>query len=115
MKLSEILTPIWDTETVYGESLLMVRDENGLAAAPLLFEPVEILSVTNAAGTQHYEQGKDYVIERNQLILVPGSRIFSFAVKELYPAEGEKGKSFAMPGGYVLFSEGHFSMIARSQ
>ena len=108
MKLKELLVPVWDTETVYGESLMMVRDQNGVAAAPLLFDPIEVLKVTNAAETEEYREGVDYIIEGNQLILTPESRIFCFTEEELYPAEGVAGKSFPLPEGYLLFSEGHF-------
>ena len=29
------MTPIWDTDTIWGESLMMVREADGTAAAPL--------------------------------------------------------------------------------
>ena len=47
-------------------------------------------------------------MEGEQLVLTPESRIFCFDKEALYPAEGEKGKSFPLPEGYLLFSEGHF-------
>ncbi|MBQ6824154.1 MAG: SGNH/GDSL hydrolase family protein [Clostridia bacterium] len=104
MELKQILTPVWDTETVYGESFLMIKGE----PAPFLFEPLEILKVTNAAETEVYKPEKDYKIENGQLWLTPHSRIFAFERAELYPAEGVEGRSFPLPEGYLLFSEGHF-------
>ena len=43
-----IRTPLWDADTVFEESLLMVKDEAGCACAPLLFEPTEILRDTGS-------------------------------------------------------------------
>ncbi len=108
LTFDEMLTPVWDTDTVYGESLTMVRDADGRAAAPLLYPPIKILKVTNAACSEEYEEGRDWLLENGELVLTAGSRIFAFTGAELYPAVGEEGKSFAMPGGNILFSEGSF-------
>lgn len=102
------MTPIWDTDTVWGESLMMVREADGTAAAPLLYPPLRILEVTDAAGEEHYEEGRDFVLRDSQLVLTPDSRIPVTPAAELYPAEGEEGHSFAMPGGYILFAEGNY-------
>lgn len=108
LSYEQMLTPVWDTGTVWGESLLMVRDESGRAAAPLLYKPKKILSVTNAAMTEEYEEGRDWVLEDGCLCLAPDSRIFCFEKDELYPPEPIEGGSFAMPGGNIRFGEGSF-------
>ncbi len=108
LTFEQMLTPIWDTDTVYGESLTMVRDADGAAAAPLLYPPIEILKVTNAACNTEYREGLDWFLQDGCLHLMPDSRIFAFTQAELYPAVGQEGKSFPMPGGNILFSEGSF-------
>jgi len=108
LSMDKIMVPVWDTDVMWEESLLMVKDENGVAKAPLLYEPKEILAVTNAAGTIAYEEGMDWEWKDGAFYLTPGSRIFSFTQEELYPDEGIPGNSFAKPDGYILFSEGHF-------
>ena len=103
------LVPVWDTDTVYGESLTMVRDAAGVAAAPLLYAPKQILEVTSATGEEFYEEGRDWVWRDGLFTLTAESRIFAFTQEELYPAEGETGvTSFPMPGGNIRFAEGDF-------
>ena len=104
----EMMTPVWNTPVVYGESLTMLREDDGSACAPLLYAPARILSVTNAAGTEEYEEGRDWVLRDGKLCLTEDSRIFAFTKAEMYPAEPIEGKSFAMPGGNILFGEGNF-------
>ena len=42
------LVPFWTAQTMYGESVLFVREKpDGDAVASLLFEPTRIVSVTN--------------------------------------------------------------------
>ena len=108
LNFEQMLTPIWDTETVWGESLTMLREADGTAEAPLLYPPKKVLEVTNAAFTQTYEEGRDWFVQGDRLCLTPDSRIFAFTREELYPAEATEGHSFPMPGGNILFAEGSF-------
>lgn len=104
----QLMTPIWDTEIIYDESLTMVR-ENCIAEAPLLFEPEEILSVTSADKTMEYEEGKDWEICGSMLRLTHGSRIFAFEEEELVFNTEKPGECFATKDGrFSLFHEGHF-------
>ncbi len=104
----DLMTPVWQTETVFAESLTMLRTPDGGARAPLLYAPKEVLCVTNAAGTEEYAEGADWYIEDGQFCLAENSRCFAFTEAELYPAEPIEGKSFAKPGGNILFGEGNF-------
>ena len=108
LSMEQTMVPVWDTDVMWEESLLMVKDENGVAKAPLLYEPIEILAVTNAAGTIAYEEGMDWEWKDGTFCLTPESRIFSFTQEEIYPDKEIPGQSFAKPDGYILFSEGHF-------
>lgn len=104
----QLMTPIWDTEIIYDESLTMVW-KDGIAEAPLLCEPEKILSVTSADKTMEYEEGKDWEIRGNILCLIQGSRIFAFEEEELVFDEEKPGECFEMKDGrFSLFHEGHF-------
>ena len=48
LTFEQMLTPIWDTDIVYGESLTMIKQPNGLCEAPLLFEAEEVIEVCSA-------------------------------------------------------------------
>lgn len=102
-----IMQPLWDTDIVYFESLMLVR-EGDEASAPLLYEPTEILAVQSADLTQAYEAGRDYTYQNGRLYLTRESQIFCFRQEELYPAEAIPGHSFPIEQGHLLFHEGHF-------
>ncbi len=106
--LEQQITPIWDTDTVWGESITFVKDENGEARAPLLFSPIDILSVTDARGETEYEYGKDYIIEGREIVRTKNSRMFAFEKGELYPETEIKGKTYPIPNGNILVGEGSF-------
>ena len=100
-----ILTPVWNTDKVIGESVLMHRTSRG-CYAPLLFTPLEILDVTDLSGNTHYQRNQDWEYQDGMLHLLPGSRIDAITDDELFPQVGEEGKSFPIPGGYSLFESG---------
>ena len=75
LTLEQRMTPIWQTDIVWEESLTMVRDKNGVAKAPLLYEPKQIFSVTNTAGNIVYEEYRDWIWQDGQFCLTPDSRI----------------------------------------
>ncbi len=104
----EIMTPVWDTDIIYGESLTFVK-EKGIAKAPLMFEAQEIVKVESANMLHLYQEGVDYIFEDNHIVLTPDSRIFSFEYEDIYFREkGDKPCFKEQSGGYILFREGHF-------
>ena len=106
--LDEILHPIWDSEIVYNEGVMLL-EEDGVVAAPLLYPPKEILSVRNAWLTETYEDGRDWKLADGRLVFPKESRVFYFTQEQLYPSEPIPGGSFAkVGGGNILFAEGHF-------
>ncbi|MCQ2448583.1 MAG: SGNH/GDSL hydrolase family protein [Clostridia bacterium] len=106
--LEQIMAPLWEADTVYDERLLFVRQPDGTAKAPLLYKPIKLLEVTDAEHTVTYEEGRDYTCEDGQICLTENSRIFAFTPNELFPKEPEKGASFPLPNGNLLFHEGEF-------
>ena len=107
--------PFWTSTTQDRESLFFYQRKEGEQAwAPLLFPPDKILSVRSSNGTATYEEGKDFVLEKESgvLRLVPGSRIPFKTPGEIHPpANSELPKYKAKrgdPATYLMFGEGHF-------
>lgn len=104
----QMLTPVWDTDVVYGESFTMYRDKSGEISAKFLYEPEEIVEVRSADLEILYEEGKDYIIEDGKLILTENTAIPFMEYEDIFMKERLPHKCFAYPEGYLLFSEGHF-------
>lgn len=105
----EMLIPVWNTDTVYGETFMMMKDENGVAEAPFLFEPIEVLQVTSYNGNTIYEKDVDWTVVDGKLRLTESSRIHAYTYDELYPVEKPEGVgSFPMHDRFLLFGEGDF-------
>lgn len=126
-KIQEWMRPVWSGGEVFRETLAMV-EENGVCAAPLLYEPEEILRIESYDGTQVYEWGKDCYVENGNLILTEGSRIPRADWKCFYyenreeAEEGQKrisegfGPVETTDGRYVrLDAVGHPEMVTRFQ
>lgn len=102
-------TPLWNTDTVWGETFMMMKDENGVAEAPFLFTPIEILQVSSYDGKIIYEKDVDWTVADGKLRLTEGSRIFAYTYDELYPTEKpENASTFPMNDRFLLFGEGGF-------
>lgn len=99
----QMYTPIWDTDIVWGESLMMIRTENGAAEAPLLYNPIEILKVTNLDGSEEYVEGVDWEWKNGRLRLTDDSRIYCFTEEEIYATKpSTEIESFPMNGRYLM-------------
>ena len=84
--------PFWDSPIVHGESVLFVREsENSHPTAGLLLTPDRVIHVRRADRSIDFEEGRDFVVDREQrrLVLTAESRIPSLAAEELFPAVGE--------------------------
>lgn len=105
----QTLTPVWDTDTVWEESFMFMKDENGVAEAPFLYPPIKILKVSSSDGETVYEEGVDWVLTDGKIRLTESSRIYAYTEDELYPKEKpEKDGSFPMNGRFLLFGESDF-------
>lgn len=104
----QLMTPVWDSDIIYDETLTMIRS-NGVAKAPLLFEVEDILLVTSADKTIEYERDVDWELQEGWLQLTSKSRIFAFQEEELVFEQEIPGQCFlTQDGRYSLFREGHF-------
>ena len=80
------LTPLWEGETVYHESVCFMENSHGeIVSGDLMYTPDEILSVRPADLIFPYEEGKDYKVEGKRLVLLPGSRIGVMPYDEYMP------------------------------
>lgn len=101
------LRPVWQGDTVEGESALFIRDsETGQGHASVLFPVREVLSVRSSAGDVTYEEGRDYQWNpgSRMIILPTGSRITSRTRAELRrPVGSQKYKLTHRDGDGEIF------------
>jgi lysophospholipase L1-like esterase len=106
----EGMKPFWAGNMMYNESVLMIREEDHLPSAPLLFTPVEIISVKSAAMDDTFEEGVDWFLDGCTIRLTENSKAPFMRMQDLYPSECTEG--FSQPNrnrdGYVLFHEEHY-------
>ena len=108
LTFEQMLTPIWDTDIVYGESFTMYRNENGEISADFLYEPQEIIEVKSASFEAFYEEDKDYFIKDGKLHLKEGTKIPFMEFDKVFMRNYVPGKSFAISNGYLFFDDGIF-------
>lgn len=106
--LGAYMTPVWEGDIVYNETLMFVENEDGsLDPAPLLYELEEIISLRSFDLLTEYESGIDYTVENGRIALTPGSRIYRWAYSDYYPARAIPGATFDRSGGgFIAFGEG---------
>lgn len=100
---NEILTPVWEGEISYQESVLPIQEHTGEVAPISLLYPIKrIRKVQNAALTKTYVEGVDYTLEEGKLVILDGE-IFTLPYPQFYPMTGEIAST---DGGAICFSEG---------
>ena len=99
----ELLAPVWDTDTMYAESLTFTEGRS-----LLMYEPSEIISFYDSHLQKEFKPGVDFIIDGRDVLLTENSDIFSFSDEELYPREEIPGKTFPTEKGNLLFMEGSF-------
>ena len=104
--MEEILTPVWEGEISYQESVLPVMRGSGDITIPLLYSATEIIKVQNAGLTITYQEGKDYDVVDGELVVRWKGDIHIMPFEEFYP-ESSPFKNLE-DGGYLSFSEGAY-------
>lgn len=111
---TQVLTPFWKTDQMRETLFFIQPDANSLPLAALLFQPQNIISVTNAARDTTFEAGRDYLLDQaTATIRLPkGSRIPFKTQDELYPLMSSQGPKIGGKRGDasrgILFGEGAF-------
>ena len=98
------LSPLWKGNTVYYETVMFVGEE----AAPLLYFPEQILSVTSFDLETEYRQGEDYLVRDGKLVRLPEGKIPVFTEEEFYPEQPTEIRKLisSVPGHqYLLFCD----------
>ena len=110
-KIKEWMRPVWTGGEVFRETMMMV-EENGVCAAPFLYEPEEVLRIESYDGTRVYEMGRDCYAEEGKLVLTEESRIPRVGWNHFYYGnreEAEEGqKRLALDFGPVETTDGRF-------
>ncbi len=102
------MKPLWQGNTMYNESLLLVSSGGGAAQAPLLFTPTKILSVRNARLDIEYIENVDWTYANGVLMRTSNSRIPYLTNSDLYPVNYSQYATAKTGGGYILYHEDSF-------
>lgn len=72
----EMVTPFWTVNTMYNESVLMIKKPDGtLASGNLIFEPTGKVTVMNSTMDVVYEEGKDYTISGRTITVTENTQM----------------------------------------
>ena len=102
---TEFMTPVWEGETSYAETVFMLQKDGGLPEAQLLYTPEKVLKVQSPDLTETYEEGRDYTIEGRTIRLTENSRAPYMTEADMYP-ESPRGTDDSMKvgGGYLALN-----------
>ncbi|MCC6696631.1 MAG: SGNH/GDSL hydrolase family protein [Candidatus Hydrogenedentes bacterium] len=111
--MTQWLAPIWEGDTMHGESVLFVQETpETRPKAALLFPAETIISVIQTYTGMQYVEGKDFALteDKTGLVLPEGSRILSRTREELYPPKDSPNSYPAKRDSdrHMLFGEGHY-------
>ncbi len=73
--LDAYMQPLWKSNTITNETVLLRSDGGKSATGTLLFTPTQILSVQDYSLSTTYTPEKDYTIDGKRLTVTPGSRM----------------------------------------
>jgi acyl-CoA thioesterase-1 len=117
LEQGHLFDPFWNSETVYGESVSFVKEnDTDPIYGTLLFTPKKIIRVHSSDGTIDYTEGQDFTVDTAQrhLVLTPNSRIPSIKRADLYKHKGDPhsiGHKNDDPATYLLYQEAWFRTI----
>lgn len=99
--------PYWKGNTVYHESVMVRKEQDGsIPAISLLYPATEILSVRSSDLQIVYEKGIDWNIQNGKLVILDGSKVPFMAYDEYYPSTASSNTFDTVNGGKIYFSEG---------
>lgn len=91
---SSMTQPYWLGNVIYNELSLPISYNNGDAYANLLYTPLKVVSVMDQTLSVTYEEGKDYVVDKeNKRLVIPEGSVI-----ELLSENAEHGVD--IPEGY---------------
>ena len=110
LDFDRLITPFWEGNKVYDESVMLLSETGGIAKAPLFYTPCEILSVKSADLLTEYKEGTDWELKDGNIVRVEGSSIPFMNKEECHFYEKTHEDCFdAKDGGYILYkTKGYF-------
>lgn len=110
--LDRYMTPIWEGDTVYNESVCLLLNEQGeFDPVSLLYDATEIVSVRSGRLDKKYIEGKDYSLVNGKLQLNKDSGFMKIAYNDYYikyEPSGEKLPHVSENGVWLYYSEGSY-------
>lgn len=111
--LARYIRPIWEGNTVHGETLMFVPDAKTgeIAPAPLLYKPDKVLAVRSPDGSILFEEGMDYTVTPDGCIaLTVDTRIYRWSYDDYYLDHIEQYglPSRSAAGRFLKYAEGDF-------
>ena len=99
-----LLTPFWEGNIAYDESVLFLSENGQTPNANLLYPPTEILGVCSSDFEIQYQEGIDWELKDGKLYLPAGSAIASMDAGALHFYSDETQDCFdAKDGGKILY------------
>lgn len=105
------LAPFWQSDTMHGESLFFLEPEvDAPATAPLLFTPVNVVSIVHPLTGTTYEEGRDFVVDatHKRITLTKDSRIPYTTRKDFEPPLGASGQLYRDETRDIFFGTGPY-------
>ncbi|GGE52265.1 GDSL-like lipase/acylhydrolase family protein [Pedobacter psychrotolerans] len=105
--LETYMHPFWSSTQIVDETVMVIRDgEQNFAT--LLFPAMEITAVRSTDHSIKYINGKDWILKKGKLVILPGSKVPYFNRSDLVFTEKKAGLSMTgkADSSYVLFKEG---------
>lgn len=78
-------SPVWEGNIIYNEAVYPIEGQDGSTTYTLMYTPDEVKSVYDATFSHLYREGIDYVVEGNQLTLLPGGAIPTVDYEYIHP------------------------------
>ena len=107
--LKKYISPFWEGNIVYNESVLPLENEDGsIEDIPLLYNAAKIISVRDANFRKTYTENTDYELVDGKLRIKKDGEIKTIKYSWMYPEKGSIGSdSFNRKGGgFIRFGEG---------
>ena len=106
--LADCLSPIWEGDFSYNESVFPFITREGTLAPLRLLYPIQAVTAVRSWDTKTlYLPEKDYLVKDGELFIPEGSSIPVTSWEELHPTEKTDASKEAVEGGYLLYTE-HF-------
>lgn len=111
-ELEQIVRPFWKSDVIYNETVLMIKDGEGLPSGRLLRPAKKIISVRDSSLQKEYQEGVDYTYKDGVLTLTEGAKLPYLTTEQLMGV----GVPSTMPGmpstktstGKILWGEASF-------